>query len=342
MWVLSSLAAFALALSFSSVAFAQPRHASSTPIGRMPSVEVTDDGLVYTVQSGDTVSDIAVRFEVRIDDLVRWNEGLDPERIREGQTLRIDNGLRRVVHRVRRGDRLATLASYYEVSIDEIVRWNHGISPDRIRLDSDLVIFTRRPASRSASVGAPQTGRLVHARQMPLRHPALRVRTPTRAFGTDETVRWLVDAYEAVRSEIPRTPRVEVHDLSRRNGGALDGHRSHRSGRDADLAYFQRDCRTDCRFRRIGPEDLDVERQWRLFQHWLERGQVEAIFVDHALQRALYREARRQGVDRRRLSRWFQYPREADNRYGIIRHHPRHADHYHVRFVCHESDPDCR
>lgn len=298
--------------------------------------------MFYTVVEGDTLSEVAERLEVSVEDLVRWNEDLDPDHIAVGERLRIENGLRRVDHVVRRGESLSRLASHYEVRVRDLLRWNRGLRPDRVRAGRTLTVFTPVPLSRSQSVGHPHTGRLLDAARMPTRHPALYVRTPSRAFGTDETVRWIVDAYEALRREDPEAPRVEVHDLSRRNGGALMGHVSHRTGRDADLAYFQTDCTEHCRFRPIGPSDLDVARQWRIFHHWLSRGQVEAIFVDHRLQRALYQEARRQGVSRRDLSRWFQYPRGEGNRYGVIRHHPRHADHYHVRFVCHETDEECR
>jgi len=64
--------------------------------------------------------------------------------------------------------------------------------------------------------------------------------------------------------------------------------------------------------------------------------------MDHRLQRVLYEYARSQGVSRRKLNRWFQYPRPPQQRQGVIRHVPRHADHFHVRFVCPETDERCR
>ena len=320
---------------------AQEDHASG-PARGAPSAEPTESGFVYTVASGDTLSDIAVRFGVTVDDLVRWNAGLSPDRIRSGQRVRVDNGLRRVTHAVRPGEALSHVALRYEVRVEDILGWNAGLDRDRVRVGRELVIYTPVPESRSLSIGAPQAGRLEHGRPLP-RHPAFFVRTPSRAYGTDETVRWIIEAFDAVRRADPDAPRLEVHDLSFRRGGPIHGHHSHESGRDADLAYYQRQCSDRlCRFRRIGPDDLDVERTWRLLHHWLVHDRVEAIFIDHDLQRALHAHARREGVSSRDLSRWFQYPRPAENRYGVIRHHPRHADHMHVRFVCPESDPDCR
>lgn len=300
------------------------------------------EGLRYTVRPGDTLSDIAVRFEVEVEDLVRWNGNLNPDRIRDGQVLRILNGQRRVEHEVEAGDALARLATRYEVEVAEILNWNPGLRPDRIRVGHTLIVYTHVPESRSQSVGTPQRGHLEDGEQLP-QTPAIYVRTPARAWGTSEAVQWIVDAYEAVREADDSTPRVEVHDLSRERGGPLHGHRSHRSGRDADIAYYQRDCRRGlCSFRRIDVGHLDAARQWQLFERWLREDRVEAIFVDHALQRALYEEARRSGATPGELSRWFQYPRPPDDRYGVIRHHPRHDDHFHVRFICHETDPECR
>ena len=320
---------------------ADEHQASDVPRGHGDE-EPAPDGFVYVVRSGDTLSDVAVRFGVTLEALLAANPGLDADRIRAGQELRIVNGLRRLVHTVQRGESLSVIAARYEVRIDELLRWNARLDRNRVAAGRELVIYTAVPESRSESIGAPRHGRHAHPRPLPTRHPAFFVRTPSRAYGTDETVRYVVEAFEAVRAADAEAPRVEVHDLSFRGGGPINGHHSHESGRDADIAYFQRECREVCRFRRIGPDQLDARRQWALFRQWIERGVVEAIFVDHALAGAIYEQAREEGVSRNDLSRWFQYPRSIDDRYGLIRHHPRHADHFHVRFVCHESDPECR
>lgn len=304
--------------------------------------EARAEGFPYVVREGDTLSHVAQRFGVSVEALLAHNAGIDPDRVRVGQELRIVNGTRRVAHTVERGETLSSVAARYETRIDELLRWNPGLSRDRVRSGRELVVYTRVPESRSLSIGAPARGRLAHGRRMPVRHPAFFVRTPERAYGTDETVRFIVEAFEAVRARDPEAPRVEIHDLSFAEGGPINHHHSHESGRDADIAYFQKGCGELCAFRRIGPDQLDAARQWALFSEWIQRGAVEAIFMDHVLQARLYEAAREAGASRRELSQWFQYPRDVDQRYGLIRHHPRHADHFHVRFVCPESDPDCR
>lgn len=335
-----ALLALALVGSIASSASAQNRAADSAR-GSAP-LRDTDEGLVYEVAPGDTLSEIAVRLEIPIEQLLASNPDLDPDHIREGQPLRVDGGRRRIEHRVGRGESLSHVALRWHVRIDEILRWNPGLRRDRVRQGRRLVIYTPRPTSESLSIGHPSAGRLQHGRRL-LPHRGIVIRQPARAWGTDETVRFIRAGFDAMLRADADAPRVEVHDLSLRHGGPMRGHRSHESGRDVDIAYYQHACpRGVCRFGRIGPQNLDVARQWRLLHHWLERGHVEAIFMDHDLQAALYEHARSEGVSRRDLSRWFQYPREPDNRYGVIRHHPLHADHFHVRFACHRSDPDCR
>ena len=39
------------------------------------------------------------------------------------------------------------------------------------------------------------------------------------------------------------------------------------------------------------------------------------------------------------LDRVFQYPHEDGS--GLVRHHPNHHDHFHIRFKCPEKDSGC-
>jgi LysM repeat protein len=295
----------------------------------------------YTVRRGDTLGEIARRFEVTLEDLRSWNPEVEPTRMRPGQTIRIARPLRRVEHRIASGETLSAIASRYRVSIPAILRWNPR-ARRRVRAGAELLIYTEAPESVSESVGTPQRGHLESGVRLPP-HPLYVIRDRGRSYGTVEAVVGIRDAFEAVRLAHEDTHPVRVHDISRERGGSLHGHHSHQSGRDADIAYFRlRAPREPTHFVRVHPDSLDVARQWTLVHHWLQSGEVEAIFMDHRLQQPLYEHAREQGVSRAQLSRWFQYPRPPSQRFGVIRHHPQHADHLHVRFACHVSDPRCR
>ncbi len=301
------------------------------------------DTLTYRVRRGDTLSGIAVSQGTTVAALRELNEGLRPDRIREGQSLNLpvpDAPLRD--HVVRRGESLRSIAQRFQVRPRELRRWNAGLRRGHLRRGQHLRVYSEVPESRSESIGKPSRGTLAHAERL-RPNPGFAIRELSRAYGTLETTQWLSEGVDAVREQLPGGPRIAVHDLSKRRGGRLRGHRSHQSGRDVDLSYYQRRCGSrPCPFRRLNPEQLDLARQWALLRHWLERDELEYVFMDYGLSRAVYRYARRHGATRNQLSRWFQYPRGRRHRLGIIRHYRGHRDHLHVRFVCPDTDEDCR
>jgi len=304
-------------------------------------------GATHTVESGETVGAIAERHGTTVAEIVRLNPGLNPDRVRVGQELRVDgaassaSAARGGVYTVRRGDTAGAIAARHGVTLAELRRANPGLNPDRIREGQELTIGRRLPAVLSESVGRAAGGRLVNAEQLP-RHDAFTLRNLDRAWATNETVTQLLAAFDFMERRFSRLPRLPVHDLSARHGGAISDHRSHQSGRDVDLGYYQRGCGSACVYQRVVASDLDVERQWALMAYWLERDVVEYMFMDYDLQGAVYAHARERGASREELARWFQYPRGRDAAGGIVRHARNHADHLHVRFKCDDGDRECR
>lgn len=186
---------------------------------------------------------------------------------------------------------------------------------------------SRRVESPAARL--PHATTFLDGAQLPP-HLAYRLVDPSRAWGTSGTISSLVEAFNQLVATDPAAPRVEIHDLSLRRGGPMRGHRSHQTGRDLDITYYQRRSHGICGGRQVRPDELDARREWRLLRHWLEHGQAEFIFK----QRPLYEAAKASGATERQLAEWFQYPRGASVRAGIIRHVPNHANHVHVRFRC--------
>lgn len=298
-------------------------------------------GPAYRVQRGDTLSDIAVRFDTTVARIRDLNPDLDPDRIRDGQALFVAPPRPLVTHTVRPGETLSRIASRYRVGVADIVRWNQALDRDVVPIGEELRIFTDVPASYSESIGTTNAGSLVRAAQLD-EHPMFWIRNQDRAFGTVETITWLHEGFDAVADAHPNAPRVRVHDISVREGGPLHGHRSHQSGRDVDVTYYQRFCGDRaCPMVKVRPENLLVEPQWTLFEKWLRDERIVAIFVDYAFQAPLYEEAKRRGATARELERWFQYPNGPSHPVGAIRHFRAHQNHFHVRFVCPETDDAC-
>jgi murein DD-endopeptidase MepM/ murein hydrolase activator NlpD len=105
----------------------------------------------YIVQSGDTLSEIADRFEVSTDSVALSN-GLDknPDRLKVGQKLQIPptSG---IVYTVSAGDTISDLSSRYEVAVADIADVNKLADP--YPLQPGQVIFIP-----GAKMAAPQLG----------------------------------------------------------------------------------------------------------------------------------------------------------------------------------------
>ena len=197
-----------------------------------------------------------------------------------------------VVFRLERGDTLLAAADRYGVSARDLTRWNAKLSHQNPRPGTDIRIYTRVPVSPSQAIGPTNRGRLENGVRLPS-HRGYVVRTPARAYGTEETTRWIVAAFDAVNARFKSTKVVRIHDVSDRDGGRIRDHKSHQNGRDADISYYQKECSSNgCRFEDFRSSELDVARQWALLEYWLRNGQAEMIFIDYRLQAKLYRYAK--------------------------------------------------
>ncbi len=121
---------------------------------------------VYKVKTGDTMSELALRFNVSIKQIEQWN-GLKSTKIRIGQKLKIkksprkllalndvpakDNvgknkknisakGKKKIVYIVKPGDTLGQIAENYFVRARDIRKWN-GIKGSKIVVGQELIIY---------------------------------------------------------------------------------------------------------------------------------------------------------------------------------------------------------
>jgi len=190
-----------------------------------------------------------------------------------------------------------------------------------------LVIAQRDPAALGPlSIGTPDAGLLLNPMRFP-EGPFWTVRNPGETWGTDETIDCVVTAIEAVEARYPGSPRVVVGDISDPSGGRLNRHRSHQTGRDADIGFYYRRGEVDS-FLTARKKDLDLPRTWGLVRALVTETDVDRIFVDRSLIAVLYAQAVAEGEDRGWLNDVFG----RSGGKGIIQHERRHKDHLHVRF----------
>ncbi|MEN3039326.1 MAG: LysM peptidoglycan-binding domain-containing protein, partial [Candidatus Kryptonium sp.] len=131
--------------------------------------------IVHTVKRGETLSRIARRYGVPLEILYSFNPKIKPRSLRVGQVLLIPDvsshrsyyaetsqrknikvrnrndlnksqGNYRIVHRVKRGDTLYSIAEKYNVSVGEIKRWNR-LRGNLIKEGQRIVIYTNSSAS---------------------------------------------------------------------------------------------------------------------------------------------------------------------------------------------------
>ena len=128
--------------------FIRPRQILYIPISAAPRAKqgrASKSGEMYTVQSGDTLWELARRFSVSVADLQAWN-GLKTERIKPGQELvmRPQPSARAVLksgemYTVQSGDTLWELARRFSVSVADLQAWN-GLETERIKPGQQLTV----------------------------------------------------------------------------------------------------------------------------------------------------------------------------------------------------------
>lgn len=180
----------------------------------------------------------------------------------------------------------------------------------------------------SLSIGSPDAGLLLNPVAMP-EGPFWTIRNPVETYGTQETIDYLRIAIESVQRLFPDSPRLVIGDISHRGGGRLNRHKSHQSGRDVDLGLFHAAGEQDD-FRAATAKTLDVPRTWALVKALVTETDVERIFLDRSLIRALLAHAREIGEDPDWLDELVGRHRHGQD--AILQHERRHQNHLHVRF----------
>jgi LysM repeat protein len=149
---------------------------------------------------------------------------------------------------------------------------------------------------------------------------------PELAFGTQETVDALASAFRAVHKQFPDSAPARLSHIGLPDGGYLRPHRSHQSGRDADIGFFYKG---DVGVPRSGRRDklMDPARNWSLIKALVTQTDVQVILTDRSIQKVLKTYALANGEDKAWVESLF-----SGGRHALIQHARRHKDHFHVRF----------
>lgn len=100
---------------------------------KLPTDDNDNDGVtsgIYTVQKGDTLYSIARKYNIPVDELKRINN-LTSNSLSIGQQLKIteptgsDTPNTSVTYTVKKGDTLYTISRKYNISVDELKKYNN-------------------------------------------------------------------------------------------------------------------------------------------------------------------------------------------------------------------------
>lgn len=252
-------------------------------------------------------------------------------------------GRREVVYTIVRGGTLKNVANLYKLYHHEIFALNPAMDPEQeLQPETDVVVH-RDLGGPSESVGLPHDGRVVGSMPMP-DGPGRKITAERwKTWGTRSTIQQLDRLLKRWSELMPNGPPVLVGNLSARKGGPLAPHKTHQSGRDVDLSYIAHwNGRDRVTWQHMSADTLDSAATWKLLKLLVREADIEVIFVDRVLQRALLRHAEKHRTIRAsRLSKWLEVADGGDQR-SLVRHVPGHKDHMHVRFACPPSDRRCR
>jgi LysM repeat protein len=129
------------------------RRARAIAVGSVLALTVALFSLEYTVQRGDTLSEIAGDHDVSLSDVIELNEISNADLIRPGQVILIPgvDGSVEQVHVVGKGETLTKIASVYGASSSAIAEANSMSNPDLIVPGQEVLIPTTRKKTPGAS-----------------------------------------------------------------------------------------------------------------------------------------------------------------------------------------------
>ncbi len=195
------------------------------------------------------------------------------------------------------------------------------------------------------SVGFPHAGVITNAVALPKRGVGYALlRNNGRNWGNPRLVAAIEDAAKAVARARPGGAPLMIGDMSARWGGAASGHRSHRTGRDADLLIYivtpEGHSIPSPGFPRFGPDGLaklakgkyariDLEREWQLVKALItsREANVQWLFFARWLEALVIEYARARGEDPELV--WY-----AESVLLQPGDSAAHDDHLHLRIAC--------
>lgn len=130
---------------------------TSKPAKPAPKPNTTaPQGSTYVVRSGDTLSEIAAKFGVTVDNLASWNNIANKNLINVGQVLTVKEGTS--TYTVKSGDTLSGIASRFGTTVDALVSLNGIENPNLINIGQRIKVNgTAKPTTPPKATQSTRT-----------------------------------------------------------------------------------------------------------------------------------------------------------------------------------------
>lgn len=239
-------------------------------------------------------------------------------------------------------------SAMWGISSKVILSLNPGLKPEDKLEPGQKVLVEARLSSGPVpySQGKASRGRLRNARLMPEGRGYYLRDVRSSLWGTDTTIQSLMTAFKVYADAYPDGPAINLGDISRRRGGKLKPHISHQSGRDVDVGFVHTREASEKgvikkRFIRATADNLDAEKTWVFIKAVIQTGNVQTIFVDKSVQKALWNVAKDEITEEQRDA-IFSWPHRASSSSALFQFWPGHRNHFHIRFKCPPRQYGCR
>ncbi|MDD3292593.1 MAG: peptidoglycan DD-metalloendopeptidase family protein [Candidatus Pacebacteria bacterium] len=138
-------------------AISSPLFISNNTLGAMMEPEKNNSIIVYTVSSGETINQIAEKFNITTETIMLVNE-LTSSKIKKGDKLTIlpINGL---IHLVEKNETVAKIAKKYSANQNDIIEFNNLGDSGNVFVGDILIIpygKMPKPSSQGVNVAVPQ------------------------------------------------------------------------------------------------------------------------------------------------------------------------------------------
>ena len=108
------------------------------------------EGNYYNIRPGDTLNEIAQRFNVSLDDLIEANPGIDPNALNIGQVICVPLATPPVTcppgfitYIIRPGDNFYRIAQRFNIAVADIVRANPTLNPNALLVGQRICVPRR-------------------------------------------------------------------------------------------------------------------------------------------------------------------------------------------------------